>query len=180
MDRSSDPKLTRAEFFRLTAGVGAALLTSGAEAAGPQLKRVIPRSGEKIPAVGLGTARTFDVGRDPAIRAPRREVLRLFFREGGTVIDSSPMYGRAEVVTGDLLADIVCGLSTSKHNRAPLLSGTPEFTQLCLHDAHCVPRIKDSIPFTRNQINMKCRGKPRSSNRPWFAMHPVAAARQHP
>ncbi|MFC1491919.1 aldo/keto reductase [Nitrospinota bacterium] len=104
---SPDPRITRAEFFRLAAGAGAALLYGAdATAAGPQLKRVIPRSSEKIPAVGLGTARTFDVGRDPSVRAPRREVLRLFFREGGTVIDTSPMYGRAEVVTGDLLADI--------------------------------------------------------------------------
>ncbi len=106
-----EPDITRAEFFRLAAaGAGAALLAGDAEAAaagaGPQLKRVIPSSQEKIPALGLGTARTFDVGRDPAVRAPRREVLRLFFREGGTVIDSSPMYGRAEAVTGDLLADI--------------------------------------------------------------------------
>ncbi len=105
----SDPKLTRAEFFRLAAVAGAALAFPGAgsaRAAGPQLMRVIPKSGEKIPAVGLGTARTFDVGADPAVRAPRREVVRLFIEEGGTVIDTSPMYGEAERVTGDLLADL--------------------------------------------------------------------------
>lgn len=99
--------LTRAEFLRLAAGAGAALaLGVDAEAAGPQLMRAIPRSGEKIPALGLGTARTFDVSLDPALLAPRREVVRLFFREGGTLIDSSPMYGEAERVTGRLLSEL--------------------------------------------------------------------------
>lgn len=99
--------LTRAEFLRLAAGAGASLaLGVDAEAAGPQLMRAIPRSGEKIPALGLGTARTFDVRLDPALLAPRREVVRLLFREGGTLIDSSPMYGEAERVTGRLLSDL--------------------------------------------------------------------------
>ncbi len=108
---SNKRKFTRKEFLRLAAGTGAALAVPGmwteyAEAVGPQLMRTIPKSGEKIPAVGLGTARTFDVGADPALRAPRREVVRLFFEQGGTVIDSSPMYGRAERVTGGLLGDL--------------------------------------------------------------------------
>ncbi|MBT3821398.1 MAG: aldo/keto reductase [Nitrospinaceae bacterium] len=99
--------LTRAEFFRLAAGVGASLaLGADAEAAGPQLWRKIPSSGEKIPALGLGTARTFDVRLSPALLAPRREVVRLFFKEGGTLIDSSPMYGEAERVTGHLLSEL--------------------------------------------------------------------------
>ncbi len=106
---SPERKFTRAEFFRLAAGAGAALAFPGAgdvQAAGPQLMRAIPKGGEKIPAIGLGTARTFDVGKDESLRAPRREVVRLFIQEGGTVIDSSPMYGEAERVTGDLLADL--------------------------------------------------------------------------
>jgi aryl-alcohol dehydrogenase-like predicted oxidoreductase len=108
---STKRKFTRAEFLCLAAGAGAALAAPGmvageVHAAGPQLMNTIPKSGEKIPAVGLGTARTFNVGTDPAARAPRREVVRLFFEQGGTVIDSSPMYGRAEQVTGDFLADL--------------------------------------------------------------------------
>jgi diketogulonate reductase-like aldo/keto reductase len=69
------------------------------------LMRKIPRSGEQIPAVGMGTWQTFDV--DPADEkklAPLAEVLQIFFDAGGRVIDSSPMYGRAEEVTG-LLSD---------------------------------------------------------------------------
>jgi aryl-alcohol dehydrogenase-like predicted oxidoreductase len=67
------------------------------------MTRKIPSSGEALPAVGLGTWRTFDVGRDDAERAPLAEVLRRFFAQGARVIDSSPMYGRAEAVVGDLL-----------------------------------------------------------------------------
>jgi len=67
------------------------------------LTRPIPRTKEPLPAVGLGTWQTFDVGGGEAERAPLAEVLRRFFAGGGTVVDSSPMYGRAEEVTGDLV-----------------------------------------------------------------------------
>ena len=67
--------------------------------------RPIPRTGETIPMVGLGTWQRFDVGASPAERAPLAEVLDAYLAAGGRVIDSSPMYGRAEGVVGDLLAD---------------------------------------------------------------------------
>lgn len=66
--------------------------------------RKIPRTGEEIPVVGLGTWQTFDVGSSAAEREPLAEVLRRFFAAGGRVIDSSPMYGRSESVAGDLIA----------------------------------------------------------------------------
>jgi len=59
-----------------------------------------------LPVIGLGTFKGFDVGRDSAARARLTEVLRLLLDAGGSVIDSSPMYGRAEDVTGDLLAEM--------------------------------------------------------------------------
>ena len=68
------------------------------------LKRKVPRTGEALPVIGLGTWQTFDVGPSEEERAPRLEVLRAFLAAGGRVIDSSPMYGRAEAVTGDLLS----------------------------------------------------------------------------
>jgi diketogulonate reductase-like aldo/keto reductase len=77
-----------------------------ARAAPALLQRPIPSTGERIPAVGLGTWRTFDVGAAPAAREPLREVLRRFVALGGRVIDSSPMYGAAETVMGDLAADL--------------------------------------------------------------------------
>jgi aryl-alcohol dehydrogenase-like predicted oxidoreductase len=69
----------------------------------PLLRRAIPSSGELIPAVGLGTWQTFDVGMSTAERAPLIEVLREFITLGGRVIDSSPMYGRSEDVAGELM-----------------------------------------------------------------------------
>lgn len=68
------------------------------------LSRPIPSSGERVPVIGMGTSRTFDVGSEAAAREPLAQVLAALFAGGGTLIDSSPMYGRAEQVTGDLLA----------------------------------------------------------------------------
>jgi aryl-alcohol dehydrogenase-like predicted oxidoreductase len=70
------------------------------------LKRPIPRSGELLPAVGIGTWRTFDVGPNDAARAELKEVLRGMVALGGSVVDSSPMYGEAERVVGDLSAQL--------------------------------------------------------------------------
>ena len=66
------------------------------------IQRPIPSSGEKLPVIGLGTWQSFDVGASAADRAPLEEVLAAFVRFGGRVVDSSPMYGRAEGVFGDL------------------------------------------------------------------------------
>jgi aryl-alcohol dehydrogenase-like predicted oxidoreductase len=67
--------------------------------------RPIPRSGELLPVVGLGTWQTFDVGPNAAERAELREVLRALVASGGKVVDSSPMYGEAERVVGDLTSE---------------------------------------------------------------------------
>jgi diketogulonate reductase-like aldo/keto reductase len=68
--------------------------------------RAIPSTGEAIPVIGLGTWQAFDVGDDAAALAQRRQVLEILFEAGGRVIDSSPMYGRAEAVVGRLLAEM--------------------------------------------------------------------------
>ena len=70
------------------------------------LKRKIPSSGEALPVIGLGTWQTFDVGNDSAVRGGLENVLQEFAARGGTMIDSSPMYGRAEEVAGDLIAKL--------------------------------------------------------------------------
>ncbi|MBS0221358.1 MAG: aldo/keto reductase [Proteobacteria bacterium] len=95
--------LTRAAFLHFA---GAALL-SGAAAAqtGARMeRRKIPATGEELPVIGCGTWQTFDVGSGAVERAPLAGVLRVLFEAGGSAIDSSPMYGRAEGVVGDLLA----------------------------------------------------------------------------
>jgi aryl-alcohol dehydrogenase-like predicted oxidoreductase len=100
--------LTRREFARLAAGLGAAgLLPPPARAQGAAatvLTRAIPGSGERLPAVGLGTARVFDVGVDPAKRAALAGVLRSLVAGGGTLIDTASSYGSSEAVVGDLVA----------------------------------------------------------------------------
>ena len=73
---------------------------------GAMLSRKIPSSGELLPAIGLGTSRTFDVGPSPAERVPLEEVMSSFVGLGGKLVDSSPMYGNAEEVVGDLAAKL--------------------------------------------------------------------------
>jgi aryl-alcohol dehydrogenase-like predicted oxidoreductase len=70
------------------------------------LTRRIPQTEEPLPVVGFGTWQTFDVGSDRTEFQQRREVLAVLFEAGGKVIDSSPMYGRAEAVVGELLSEM--------------------------------------------------------------------------
>ena len=84
----------------------AAAMPTGAGAASQILSRPIPVSGEMIPVVGLGTWRVFDVGALPAERTPLKDVLKSLVELGGRVVDSSPMYGTAESVVGDLAAEL--------------------------------------------------------------------------
>jgi aryl-alcohol dehydrogenase-like predicted oxidoreductase len=89
----------------LAAGLALPLVTPIRAAEGtPMLTRPIPSSGEALPVIGLGTSDVFDVGRDASARAPLVEVLRTLLDAGGTLLDTSPMYGQAEAVAGDLLA----------------------------------------------------------------------------
>jgi aryl-alcohol dehydrogenase-like predicted oxidoreductase len=99
---------SRRRALRLIAGCGTlAVMSKNARAQAPAiLKRPIPRSGELLPAVGVGTWQTFDVGPKAPERAELKDVLRLLVEAGGSVVDSSPMYGRAEGVAGDLAADL--------------------------------------------------------------------------
>ena len=104
-----DPvRISRRGLLRLMAAAAAARSVgpSGAGASPAVLMRPIPSSGETIPAVGLGTWQTFDVSASSSEREPRREVLRRFVELGGRVIDSSPMYGTAEAVVGELGAEL--------------------------------------------------------------------------
>jgi diketogulonate reductase-like aldo/keto reductase len=70
------------------------------------LTRPIPSTNEPLPVIGVGTWQAFDVGPDRAALDQRRQVLQALFDTGGSVIDSSPMYGRAEEVVGALLAEM--------------------------------------------------------------------------
>ena len=105
--------LPRRGFLALSAAALAAHSVPGAllarRWAEPMSTRPIPSSAEALPVIGVGTWQTFDVGADAADRAPLRRVLTEMFDADGLVVDSSPMYGRAEQVAGDLLAELGLG-----------------------------------------------------------------------
>src|SRR5712671_4639639 len=95
----------RRGFLRTGAcAMGALLMPVESPAANGALTRRIPKTGEAIPAVGLGTWQVFDVASDAKEKAQARETLKVFAELGGRVIDSSPMYGSSESVTGELAA----------------------------------------------------------------------------
>lgn len=99
-------RLSRAQMLRLGAAAFAAALTranASTKAEDLMQTRPIPSSGKPLPVVGLGTWQVFDVG-GGAERAPLAEVLDALYAAGGSVVDSSPMYGRSEGVAGDLIA----------------------------------------------------------------------------
>lgn len=137
---------------RLLAALAAAPLTWPARglAQTPEaIARPIPSSGEAIPRIGLGTWITFNVGNDRVARDACAEVMRGFFRAGGRLIDSSPMYGSAQEVIGyglrklgrptDLfaadkvwIADSDAGRAQMEHSRR--LWGIPRFDLLQVHN----------------------------------------------
>ena len=113
MNADHDPSdRSRARFVRGALGVGAALALTrlraqpAPPAARPMQTRTIPSSHEPLPVIGCGTWIGFDVPDDPASTAPLAGVVDALFAAGGRVLDSSPMYGRSEAVTGKLLAAV--------------------------------------------------------------------------
>ena len=103
-----DISLNRRQFMAtvaaMTAGTAFFPFPSLDAADGAAIRRKIPTTGEKLPVIGMGTSRTFDVVDDQNTLAQLGEVLQAFFDNGGTLIDSSPMYGTAETVVGQLLS----------------------------------------------------------------------------
>jgi aryl-alcohol dehydrogenase-like predicted oxidoreductase len=89
-----------------TTATAAAPSVLQAAGAAPMATRRVPRTGEALPVIGMGSADTFDVGDDDASRAPLQNVLRGLVDAGGSIVDTSPMYGRAEGVLGDLLQEL--------------------------------------------------------------------------
>jgi len=89
----------------LAGGAGWPVAGSASEGREPQ-RKPIPASGETIPVIGMGTWITFNVPEDPDALAVRTRILETFFRRGGGMIDSSPMYGRAEAVVGHGLREL--------------------------------------------------------------------------
>ena len=101
--------VTRRDLFRAGVGSGVALLLCSARLGaqpGPLTERPIPSTGERVPVIGVGTARRWETVTTPAEMAPLREVLRRFAQRGGKVLDTAPSYGTAEAVAGELVDDL--------------------------------------------------------------------------
>lgn len=127
-DRSGDrlhgiaPTLSRREALKLGLGAGAlaaidrftgrpveslfaAEPIASASQAGATIMRAIPSSGERLPVMGMGTARNYEDPTPDQI-PPLREVIKAFPEMGGKVLDTAPSYGRAETVVGDLMKEL--------------------------------------------------------------------------
>ena len=98
--------LSRRTFLGVSALAAGALTMPPASPGADMLTRPIPRTSEPLPAVGLGTWQVFDVAGNTADLAQARDTLRVFVERGGRVVDSSPMYGSSETVTGQLATEL--------------------------------------------------------------------------
>ena len=139
--------MNRRRFVTLAPALAATLPLSARSQS--RLRRRLGRLGDTVPVIGLGTWLTFDVGDDPEDVAPRREVLRRFLAAGGGVVDSSPMYGRAERLLGELLSTLphagrlvaeskvwtpFDALGSGQLERSLRLWGQPRFDVLLVHN----------------------------------------------
>ncbi|MDH3350019.1 MAG: aldo/keto reductase, partial [Gammaproteobacteria bacterium] len=101
--------LTRRDYLRNSAMIGAACALPGglsrAFASADLITRAIPKSGEELPIVGLGTSATFRSAAQRADISALRDVIETLLRNGGTVLDTAPSYGSAEDISGRIARD---------------------------------------------------------------------------
>ena len=98
----------RRDFMKLLAASGLSMAMPSALASeeAPLILKPIPSSGERLPVIGLGTSRVFEVGPGDFEREGPKEVLRTLADVSNSMMDTSPMYGSAETVVGDLAAEL--------------------------------------------------------------------------
>lgn len=109
MKKLQSDLMTRRRFLQSSAAsmlLGSLASASSLATETGAIRKTIPSSGERLAVIGLGTSRTFDIAPGDAAESPLVEVMRTFFERGGQLIDSSPMYGNAEAVTGVLLNEV--------------------------------------------------------------------------
>lgn len=116
MSSRPEQRLSRRQFLSGSAGALASMLWSPAWPKPAELiRRPVPGHKESLPVIGMGSWITFDIGRNPVARQQRLEVLRAFFNSGGSLVDSSPMYGTSEENIGWCL---------SRLDRTPVFTAT--------------------------------------------------------
>lgn len=103
--------ITRRDYLKLSLAAGAALAFNPASllaADKPRalIKRAIPRTGEELPVVGLGSSATFSSTAGSDDTSALREVLKALIDNGGTVFDTAPSYGASEQVSGELAEEL--------------------------------------------------------------------------
>jgi diketogulonate reductase-like aldo/keto reductase len=122
-ERDDLPPVTRREALHTLAAIGAGAML-GAQRLGAQAPalnlRTIPKSGEKLPVLGLGSWITFNVGDDPDALKNCAQVVSHFAARGGRLIDSSPMYGSSQATIGYALRTL--------HDRAAIFSADKVWT----------------------------------------------------
>jgi aryl-alcohol dehydrogenase-like predicted oxidoreductase len=99
-------ELNRRTLIKAGVAAGASLLLPPSDLFAqtqPLIRKKIPSSGETIPIIGIGTARRYEEVKNDGEKVPLRETIKQFQALGGTVIDSSPSYGTAEAVVGELV-----------------------------------------------------------------------------
>ncbi len=101
--------VSRRAFLTGLAGAGISALAwprVGFSATAPLLTKPIPKTGERLPVIGMGSWITMNVGSDTYLRRQRTQVVNTFFERGGGMIDSSPMCGSSEEVIGHTLSQL--------------------------------------------------------------------------
>ncbi|MFZ2065611.1 MAG: aldo/keto reductase, partial [Xanthobacteraceae bacterium] len=96
-------RLTRREFAIISAAGAALPQTAFAQGSAPLITRAIPKTGERLPGVGLGTAEVLDTD-DTETRQKAAAVVRALIEHGGSLIDTASSYGDAEIVLGEVTA----------------------------------------------------------------------------
>ena len=102
-------RITRRQSFKLIGATLAAVTLPTASLLadkGEMRQKAFAGTDKKLPVIGMGTWRTFNVGNDPQLLDARTEVVKAFFDHGGGLIDSSPMYGSAPDVMGYALQQL--------------------------------------------------------------------------
>ncbi len=96
--------INRRDFIKASSYVvGASWLAERAAlAAGPLITRAVPKTGELLPMIGLGSSATFASVARGADADALREVLKTLVDHGGRVFDTAPGYGASEQVAGDI------------------------------------------------------------------------------
>ena len=111
------------------------------QASSSMITRTIPASGEALPVVGLGTYDVFDVESSSTEIALRREIVSLLTSEGGSLLDTSPMYNRSEKVIGDVIK--------ASDNRKDLFLATKVWTD---GEAAGIAQMKHSAELMRTEV----------------------------